>query len=105
MTAESAFRLATVSRAGSDPYAAIVLNDQAIRIDQIDQLVSRPSKPWSPTTMLGLLEDWDFSFDRLRSIVEFMAKQGLDDTKLRACASSISDLKIHAPIPRPPSMF
>jgi 2,4-didehydro-3-deoxy-L-rhamnonate hydrolase len=105
MTAETTFRLATVSKQPGDAYAAIVLEDQALRIDRIDQFVTRGSKRWSSTTLLGMLEEWEFSFERLRSIVEFISKEGLGDAKLRACASPIGDLVFHAPIPRPPSMF
>jgi 2,4-didehydro-3-deoxy-L-rhamnonate hydrolase len=107
MHADMPFRLATVSGAREPAYVALVLDDQAIRVDGLDRLVPLKAGDgrWACTTLLALIENWDTSFARLRKLVEFIAREGLADPKLRNCVAPIANLKVHAPIPRPPGMF
>jgi 2,4-diketo-3-deoxy-L-fuconate hydrolase len=106
MSADTTFKLATVSKGGV-PYAALIIGDHAVRIDELDRHFSKPSgnREWSCTSLLGMLQNWDFSFERLCQLAEFAAREGLGDPKLKACTATTADVRFHAPVPRPPGMF
>ena len=103
--ADTRFSLATVSAASGAPYVALVLGDQAIRVDQFDAHVPAAKSGWACTSLLDLLADWDASFERLRKLAEFAAREGGENSKLKGCAAPLASLKLHAPLPRPPGMF
>lgn len=107
MAAEAKFSLATVSADGRSPYAALVIGDQTVRIDRLDRHLAKPASMsgWSCSSLLGLLEQWDESFDRLREMASLLSRDGLDNAKWRADVTPLARLKVHAPIPRPPGMF
>jgi 2,4-didehydro-3-deoxy-L-rhamnonate hydrolase len=93
------FKLATVSSAGSPPFVALVMGEQAIAL----QPASRWAEvPIAPDTMLGLLAEWESSFERIAKVAAFVAREGRDNPEWSA---PISSLRVHAPIPRPPGMF
>lgn len=103
-----AFKLATVSSAGSPSFVALVLGDQAVALRAL--LPHLPAAdnsiaPFAAGSVLGLLEDWDRSFETLAASASLLRRDGLDDPRWRGAAASLAALKIHAPIPRPPKMF
>jgi 2,4-didehydro-3-deoxy-L-rhamnonate hydrolase len=101
-----AFKLATVSSAGSPRFVALVLDDKAIAIDAVLPSVASAQKaPLASGTMLGLLNQWDRSFDVLSDAVALLRKDGLQDKRWTDAVAAVSAVKIHAPIARPPKMF
>lgn len=108
MTGDGSFGLATVSRDRAPPFVALVLGDHAVRIDSIDRHVpnaTASSTHLSCSSLLDLLQQWDHSFDRLRGLAAFVAREGLDNPQWQADVAPLAKLKVHAPIPRPPGMF
>jgi 2,4-didehydro-3-deoxy-L-rhamnonate hydrolase len=62
--------------------------------------------PTGPTTtLLDLLANWDFSFERLSQLAAFVVRDGAGAATVKDCAARLTDVKFHAPIPRPPGMF
>jgi 2-keto-4-pentenoate hydratase/2-oxohepta-3-ene-1,7-dioic acid hydratase in catechol pathway len=55
--------------------------------------------------MLDLLENWDANLDGLCELVSFLDARGLEDPRWREAVVPLAQLKIHAPIPRPPKML
>jgi 2,4-diketo-3-deoxy-L-fuconate hydrolase len=106
---DKAFKLATVSSAGSPLFVAIVIGDQAIALEAILPHVGAAKRgtlyPLASGSMLGLLETWDASLDRLHEVVRFLDDNGLEDRRWRESVTPLAKLKLHAPIPRPPKML
>ncbi len=100
-----AFKLATVSSAGSPRFVAIVLDDKAIALNAVLPYLPAASAPRDSSTMLGLLNDWEHSFATLKAAVALLRKGGLDDKRWRDAVAPLSAVKVHAPITRPPKMF
>ena len=103
------FRLATVSSAGSPRFVVLVLGEQAAALDAVlphlDDATASSLFPRAPSTMLGLLEDWDRNLETLCAAAALLRAQGLDDPRWRHAVTSLSTLRLAAPIPRPPKMF
>lgn len=100
------FKLATVSSAGSPRFVALVLGDNAAALSALLPHVAAAQKtPLAADTMLGLLGQWERSFDVLCEAALLMRQNGLDDERWRDAVGPLAALKIHAPIPRPPKMF
>lgn len=106
---DNTFKLATVSCNGSPLYPAIVLDNDVIAVEPIWQHFraarQRPPAPLIAGSMLDLLENWDASFDQLCEIVAFVHVQGLHDPRWRDVVTPLTRLRVHAPIPRPPTML
>ena len=101
-----AFKLATVSRAGSPRFVALVLDDKSIALNAVLPHVAAAQKaPLDSATMLGLLKQWERSFDVLSEAVALMKKVGLQDKRWADAVAPIGAVRVHAPIPRPPKMF
>jgi 2,4-didehydro-3-deoxy-L-rhamnonate hydrolase len=93
------FKLATVSSAGSPCFVAIVLEDKAVALGAV------LPPPFAAASMLGLLDQWDTSFDLLCTAAARLRAGGFDDPRWRDAVTPLKQLRIHAPIPRPPKMF
>lgn len=100
-----AFKLATVSSAGSPRFVAIVLDDKAAALEALLPHLDTRTGRIASGSMLGLLEHWDKSFDVLCEAVSLLRAGGLDDPRWREAVTPLKQLHIHAPIPRPPKMF
>jgi len=101
-----AFRLATVSSAGSPRFVALVVDDKSVALNAVLRHVASAQKaPLDSGTMLGLLNQWERSFDVLSEAVTLVKKAGLQDKRWADAVAPIGTLKVHAPIPRPPKMF
>lgn len=101
-----AFKLATVSSAGSPRFVALVLDDKSVALNAVLPHVAAAQKaPLASETMLGLLGQWDRSFDVLSEAAALLKKSGLDDKRWKDAIAPVSAVKIHAPITRPPKMF
>jgi 2-keto-4-pentenoate hydratase/2-oxohepta-3-ene-1,7-dioic acid hydratase in catechol pathway len=55
--------------------------------------------------MMALLDDWDESFEKLVKVAAWVRREDVDSPRLKGCVAPISALTVHAPIPRPPTMF
>jgi 2-keto-4-pentenoate hydratase/2-oxohepta-3-ene-1,7-dioic acid hydratase in catechol pathway len=98
------FALATVSNGGVWPYVALVLDGTAIALEVVGRHAPRTPR-LDASSMLALLENWDASFEEIAKVVEFLAREGIDNAKWRDAVTPIERLRVHAPIPRPPGMF
>ncbi len=98
------FKLATVSSAGSPCFVAIVLDDKAAALGAVLPHL-KGGLPFASAGMLGLLEQWEASFDLLCAAAARLRADGLDDPRWRDGVTPLAQLRIHAPIPRPPKMF
>ena len=101
-----AFKLATVSSAGSPRFVALVLDDKSIALNAVlPHVASAQKAPLPSGTMLGLLGEWERSFDVLGEAVALLKKAGLQDKRWADAVAPVSAVKVHAPIARPPKMF
>ncbi len=102
-----AFKLATVSSAGSPSFVAIVLDDRAVSLPAILAHVAAAQKSDAALglSMLALLQDWERGFDLASEAVSLIRRGGFDDPRWHGATTRLADLHIHAPIPRPPKMF
>jgi 2-keto-4-pentenoate hydratase/2-oxohepta-3-ene-1,7-dioic acid hydratase in catechol pathway len=96
------FKLATVSSAGSRPFVSLVLDDTSVGLEAA---AAKAGVHLPCETMMRLLEDWDASFDRLVKIAAWVRREGVSSPGLKDCVAPIAALHVHAPIPRPPTMF
>jgi 2-keto-4-pentenoate hydratase/2-oxohepta-3-ene-1,7-dioic acid hydratase in catechol pathway len=99
------FKLATVSSAGSPRFVAIVLDDKAIALNAVLPHLGAKAALADSSSILGLIGDWDRSFEVLKSAVALLRKGGLDDKRWADAVAPLSAVKVHAPIARPPKMF
>lgn len=98
------FKLATVSSAGSPRFVVIVLGDRAAALGAVLPHI-KGGLPFASAGMLGLLEQWEASFDLLSAAAARLRADGLDDPRWQEAVTPLKQLHIHAPIPRPPKMF
>jgi 2,4-diketo-3-deoxy-L-fuconate hydrolase len=98
------FKLATVSSAGSPCFVAIVLDDKAVALGAMLPHL-KGGRPFASASMLGLLEQWEASFDLLCTAAARLRAVGLDDPRWQEAVTPLKHLHVHAPIPRPPKMF
>jgi 2,4-diketo-3-deoxy-L-fuconate hydrolase len=99
-----AYKLATVSSAGSPRFVALVLGDKAVALGAILPYLAR-GRTLASASMLGLLEQWDESFEVLCAAAALLRADGLDDQRWRDAVTPLGKLSCHAPIGRPPKMF
>jgi 2-keto-4-pentenoate hydratase/2-oxohepta-3-ene-1,7-dioic acid hydratase in catechol pathway len=103
------FKLATVSSRGSPPFVALVLDERAVGLAAVLPHFREPRRstaaPLNAAGMLGLLENWDVSFEQLCEVVAFLLAHGLDDERWSLAVGPIQSFAIHAPVPRPPKML
>lgn len=101
------FGLATVSRNGLSPFVALVIGETVFRVDSLARLAPGQMglEDWRCGSLLDLLADWDSSFDRLVNLADFAMRDITTNQALKDTAALLSQVKVHAPIPRPPGMF
>ncbi|MFM9969409.1 MAG: fumarylacetoacetate hydrolase family protein [Burkholderiales bacterium] len=104
------FKLATVSSAGSQPFVALVIEDQAFALAPLYALFqnasgARGSSRLAAASMLDLLRNWSDSFAVLGDLAALVTREGLDSPRWQTLRASIASLHWHAPIPRPPGLF
>ncbi len=92
------FKLATFSKRGGKPYAAIVLDDAVYDLAQAAKAAGRTLG--DARTIRDLLEDWDRNFATLQEIAAFLDRSGM-----AADSSSASSLIAHPPVARPGKML
>ncbi|AMN40055.1 fumarylacetoacetate hydrolase family protein [Rhodoplanes sp. Z2-YC6860] len=90
-----AFKLGTFAKSDGKPFAAIVLDDAAIPLDEAAK-ASGKSGLTSTASIRDLLGDWDRNFATLQEIVA-----GLDKAK----GTSVSSLTALPPVAHPGKMF
>jgi 2,4-didehydro-3-deoxy-L-rhamnonate hydrolase len=101
-----AFKLATVSSAGSPRFVALVLDEKSVALNAVlPHVAAAQQAPLAADTMLGLLNQWERSFDVLSEAASLLRKAGLEDRRWADSVAPIGAVKIHAPIARPPKMF
>ncbi|HUB94854.1 MAG TPA: fumarylacetoacetate hydrolase family protein [Stellaceae bacterium] len=103
-----AFKLATVSSAGSPPFVALVMDDRALSLDRALQLWGAGSprrRQLRAPSMLDLLGDWEANFTVLQEFVAFAAGEGLNSDFWRGASAPLATLAFLAPVPRPPKML
>jgi 2,4-didehydro-3-deoxy-L-rhamnonate hydrolase len=102
-----AFKLGTFAKSGGKPFAAIVLDDSAVPLQEAAdayrgfgrKVLSTEADTRNPTIQ-GLLEDWDANFETMQEIVAFLDKDGA-----RPGASAVTSLTARPPVARPGKMF
>jgi len=98
------FKLATVSSAGSPRFVVLVLDDKAVALDPVLTTLGQ-ARTIDGSSMLGLLAQWERSFDILCRAAEALRADGLEDRRWRDAVAPLAALRVQAPIPRPPKMF
>ena len=91
-----AFKLGTFSKNGGKPFAAIVLDDNAIGIAEAAKAAGKPAP--AGATIQDMLDDWDRSFAQLQEIAAALPK-GTPD------AAPVASLTALPPVGRPGKMF
>jgi 2-keto-4-pentenoate hydratase/2-oxohepta-3-ene-1,7-dioic acid hydratase in catechol pathway len=101
-----AFKLATVSSAGSPRFVALVIGDKSVALNAVLPHVAAAQRvPIQSDTMLGLLGAWERSFEVLSDAAALLKKSSLEDKRWADAVAPVSAVRIHAPIARPPKMF
>jgi 2-keto-4-pentenoate hydratase/2-oxohepta-3-ene-1,7-dioic acid hydratase in catechol pathway len=95
-----AFKLGTFARPDGKPFAALVLDDEAVDLDQAADAFRAGGRPGltSTVSIQALLDDWDRNFATLQEIVAFLDKEG-------AKAVALDSLTARPPVARPGKMF
>jgi len=95
------FKLGTFARPDAKPFAAIVLDDEAIELAAAHAACrgSARAASWSPPGSIdGLLQDWGANFAVLQDIVAHIEKE-------RPAAAKVASLRALPPVARPGKMF
>jgi 2,4-didehydro-3-deoxy-L-rhamnonate hydrolase len=101
-----AFKLATVSSAGSPRFVGLVIDDKAVALRPLlSHLPGNKSGSIRGRSMIGLLDEWGRSFDALCAASQTLRAEGLDDPRWRELVTPLDRLRIHAPLARPPKML
>src|SRR5947209_5496031 len=98
------FRLATVAKADTRPFVALVLRDDMIDLSAVHAAhrAAPGGAALSATdSVLGLLENWGRNFAALQEIVAFVEKEGVPT----GAAVAPAHLRMLAPVLRPGKMF
>jgi 2,4-diketo-3-deoxy-L-fuconate hydrolase len=99
-----AFRLATVSAAGSPPFVVMVLGDTAVALAAA--AAACPGAQLTTTTGLyELLQDWPRNFATLQEIAAIVRREGLNSDRWSGAAGSIDRLRFLPPVLRPGKML
>jgi 2,4-diketo-3-deoxy-L-fuconate hydrolase len=101
---DEAFRMATVSAAGSPPFVVMVIDDTAVALAAAASACSAAQ----PTTTVGiyeLLQDWPRNFAALQEIAAAVRREGLDSDRWGAAAGPLDRLRFLPPIQRPGKML
>ena len=99
----SAFKLGTFATPNGDPFAAIVLGNEAMDLTRAYEIYrgsARRKALSSTNSILGLLQNWEANFPVLQDIVALLEKEGL-----KAGAADLSGLRALPPVLRPGKMF
>jgi len=99
----AAFKLATVSSAGSPRFVVMVIDDKVAALRAV--LPHLPGGGIRARSLIGLLGDWARSFDALCAAAAMLRADGLDDSRWREAVTPLDRVRIHAPIARPPKML
>lgn len=92
------FRLGTFSSDAHAPYVGMLVGDRVIAVEAL-----APYIPNGPSSMQELLNNWEQSFDGLHRAAMAMAA-GSAPT-LMSQSRALSDLQVHAPVPRPGTIY
>jgi 2,4-diketo-3-deoxy-L-fuconate hydrolase len=92
-----AFNLGTFSKSGGKPFAAIVLDDNAV---DLAQAAAAANRKLTGATIQDLLGDWDRNFAALQEIAAFLDKEGA-----KSNAAPVASLTPLPPVARPGKMF
>ncbi len=105
--ADTEFKLATVSIAGSPRFVVLALGARAVALDAANRAYEATGARTrlAAGSMLELLADWPASFDALQEVAAFVAKQGFDDPRWKDATAPVGALRFHAPVVRPPAMY
>jgi 2-keto-4-pentenoate hydratase/2-oxohepta-3-ene-1,7-dioic acid hydratase in catechol pathway len=87
------FRLGTFSAAGGEPFAGLLVEDRVMALQSLT----------AGKTMIEVLEGWDRNFDVLRKAAAAIATGNSPD--LHRQMQPVSSLHVHAPIPRPGTIY
>src|SRR5258708_22523514 len=97
-----AFKLGTFAKSDGKPFAAIVINDTAVRLAEAAKAFGASGKPElsSTASLQDLLGDWDRNFATLQEIAAF-----LDKEHIKPGAANVPALAALPPIAHPGKMF
>jgi 2,4-diketo-3-deoxy-L-fuconate hydrolase len=95
MAADVEFKLGTFTKGAGHPYAGLVLDDTVLDLDAVMQRTEALNSR-SPVSVRAMLDDWDSSFERLRSAANRVASDGLD--KWRDATAKLDSLGILPPV-------
>ena len=99
----SAFKLGTFATPNGDPFAAIVLGNEAMDLTRAYEIYrgsARRKALSSTNSILSLLQNWEANFTVLQDIVAFLEKEGV-----KPGAADLSGLRALPPVLRPGKMF
>lgn len=97
MSDTTAFQLGTFSTAGDRPFPGLVIDERAIALADLGGPLA------GCATMLDVLEDWPANLERLRALAAGIAAG--EPPALRQRLRPVSELHIHAPVPKPGTIY
>lgn len=91
------FRLGTFSSEARAPYAGMLVGDRVIAVDALGAYARVPG------AMQDLLSDWQQSFEALQRAAAAIATG--EASTLMSQSRPLSELRVHAPVPRPGTIY
>jgi len=101
MSKPAFFRLGTFSRDAGAPYVGMLVGDRVIAIEALAAHFPRDTDV--PSTMQAVLSDWQQSFDGLQRAATAIAATAA--STLMSQSRLLSELHVHAPVPRPGTVY
>ncbi|WP_454806033.1 fumarylacetoacetate hydrolase family protein [Paraburkholderia fungorum] len=104
MSTQESFKLASVSTAGCEPFAALIRDDRAVAVTALARLAEQCGKPLAEaSTLPRLLDDWERNLAALKAVVAAASSDDGVDRELPYVP--LDALRVHAPVPAPRQVF
>ncbi len=101
---EDAFKLATVSAAGSPPFAVMVFDDTAIALSATVAACTG-DRPTTTEGLFELLQEWPRNFAALQTVAEAVRREGVGSARWKGASAPLDRLHFLPPILRPGKML
>ena len=98
------FKLGTFSVAGGTPFPGLVVNDRVIALEALGALHTHAGLQLARcATLLDVLGAWESNLEALKKVTNALTAAKLD--QLQPELRHLEDLRVHAPVPRPGSIY
>jgi 2,4-didehydro-3-deoxy-L-rhamnonate hydrolase len=104
VTDTALFELGTFSATGSTPFPGLVVDERVIALRALQPFLGRAGQQLGGcASMLELLDDWERNLGVLNEVTATL--RAGEASELRRRARQVDELNVHAPIPRPGTIY